>query len=113
MIPLHEEDVKRLESAGYTNFYEPTTEVEFELTGAPYKMKLNEDGSCLFLRDNLCSVYELRPDTCRRYPFIVGDDFILASLSCPGIKWNEKGDPEPYRKASERIAKSIKALIDH
>ena len=112
MIPLYKEDVERLESAGYMDFYEPTTKMEFELTGALYKMKLKEDGSCIFLEGNLCSVYELRPDTCRRYPFIIGEDFILVSLSCPGIKWDEEGNPEPYRKASERIASRIGTLID-
>ncbi len=111
VIPLYEKDIKRLESAGYKGFYEPTTELEFELTGAPYKMKLKRDGSCIFLKDNLCSVYELRPDTCRRYPFIVGDDFILVSISCPGIRWDERGDPEPYRELSREIAARIKKML--
>jgi len=27
------------------------------------------DGSCAFLKDNACSVYEGRPDQCRTFPF--------------------------------------------
>ncbi len=111
VIVLYEEDVRRLEGAGYRDFYEPTTDLERELTGAPYKMKMKEDGSCIFLEGNRCVAYEHRPDTCRRYPFIVGDDFILVSLSCPGVKWDEEGNPEPYRKISERIAERIRGLL--
>ncbi len=112
VIPLYEEDIERLKSAGYEDFYESTDSIEFELTGAPYKMKLRKDGSCIFLEDNMCSVYEIRPDTCRRYPFIVGEDFILVSLSCPGIKWDEEGDPRPYKEASRKIAGKIRALME-
>ncbi len=111
VIVLYEEDVRRLEKAGYRDFYEPTSELERELTGAPFKMRMKEDGSCIFLEGNVCVAYEHRPDTCRRYPFIVGDDFILVSMSCPGVRWNEEGDPEPYREASRRIARKIRRLL--
>ena len=30
------------------------------------------DDSCIFLKDGLCSIYEVRPRTCRLYPFSVG-----------------------------------------
>jgi Fe-S-cluster containining protein len=29
----------------------------------------DEDKACIFLKDNLCSVHEHRPDICRNYPF--------------------------------------------
>lgn len=111
VVVLYEEDVRRLKQAGHRNFYEPTEELERKLTKAPYKMKMREDGSCIFLRGNLCSVYEQRPDTCRRYPFIVGSDFILVSMGCPGVRWDEEGDPEPYRAASMRMAERIRDLL--
>ncbi len=111
VIVLYEEDVKRLEEAGHSGFYEPTSQLERRLTGAPFKMKLKGDGSCFFLEGDRCTVYELRPDTCRRYPFIVGDGLILVSVSCPGVRWGEEGDPEPYREPSKRIINKIRLLL--
>lgn len=111
-IMLYDEDVERIESSGFSGFYERASDLELYLTGAPYRMKLKEDGSCFFLRsDNKCSIYEIRPDTCRRYPFIIGEDFSLASVSCPGIIWEVEGDPEPFREPSRKIANAISKFI--
>lgn len=33
-----------------------------------YMMK-KEGGRCIFLRDDLCSIYDIRPIICRFYPF--------------------------------------------
>ncbi len=32
-------------------------------------MRKTENGKCIFLKDNLCSIYEVRPLVCRVYPF--------------------------------------------
>ena len=32
-------------------------------------LKSNEDGSCVLLKDNKCSIYEFRPQQCATYPF--------------------------------------------
>jgi len=34
-----------------------------------YRMRKTEDGKCLFLKENSCSVYRVRPLICRFYPF--------------------------------------------
>jgi len=34
-----------------------------------YQMTKTEDGKCVFLKDNSCSIYEIRPLICRFYPF--------------------------------------------
>jgi len=34
-----------------------------------YLMRKTFDGKCVFLKDNLCAVYEMRPLICRFYPF--------------------------------------------
>jgi len=34
-----------------------------------YQMRKTEDGKCLFLKDNSCSIYQIRPLICRFYPF--------------------------------------------
>ena len=34
-------------------------------------LKLKDDGSCIFLKDNLCTIYPVRPMTCRVFPLRV------------------------------------------
>jgi len=34
-----------------------------------YRMKKTRDGKCVFLKDNLCTVYKIRPLICMFYPF--------------------------------------------
>jgi len=58
-----------------------------------YRMKKNE-GKCVFLRVNLCSIYDIRPVICRFYPFKLGDlgrhKYVFSYTDeCPGIG---KGD---------------------
>ncbi|MEM2104976.1 MAG: YkgJ family cysteine cluster protein [Candidatus Bathyarchaeia archaeon] len=55
-----------------------------------YRMKKTEEGKCVFLKDNLCMIYEVRPLICRFYPFQLenmGDNkFAFTYTSeCPGI----------------------------
>ena len=54
-----------------------------------FKMK-KKGGKCIFLRDNLCSIYEIRPIICRFYPFKLenlGKNRYRFSYTeeCPGI----------------------------
>lgn len=78
-------------------------------------MGLKEKYPCCFLKDNKCSIYELRPQICRIYPFLVlpdtvkpkrpykiiatretreGSIFHLAiiGLNCPGLGIGEEVD---------------------
>lgn len=55
-----------------------------------YAMKKTEDGICIFLRDKLCSIYEIRPQICRFYPFQLQNlrgnrYFFTYTDECPGI----------------------------
>jgi len=34
-----------------------------------YRLKEQEDGACIFLKDNLCIIYDKRPLQCRTFPF--------------------------------------------
>jgi len=54
-----------------------------------YKMRKN-GGRCIFLRENLCSIYDMRPIICRFYPFKLenlGKNRYVFSYTeeCPGI----------------------------
>ncbi len=69
---------KRLKKEGFISSYREGTEF-FMLT-----QKANED--CYFLdsQTRLCSVYEIRPDTCRDFPSAVGPKINF----CPSEKKN-------------------------
>jgi Fe-S-cluster containining protein len=42
-------------------------------------LRRRENGECVFLEGNLCSVYEARPETCQRYPHLVRGNGSIAS----------------------------------
>ena len=51
-----------------------------ELAAEGRILKRNQDG-CVFLRDNLCSVYEARPQTCELFPHLVkGNGSLLSRM---------------------------------
>lgn len=59
--------------------------------GGPFRYIMRkENGRCAFLRDNLCSIYEVRPIICRFYPFklerVWGRGLRFSyTEECPGI----------------------------
>ncbi len=56
-----------------------------------YEMKKTEEGKCVFLKENQCSIYLLRPLICRFYPFELKFDkdkqlhVFDFTLECPGV----------------------------
>lgn len=60
---------------------------------APYafEMRKQQDGKCIFLRNNQCTIYDLRPLICRFYPFELkfSEDqnhyLFNFTLECPGV----------------------------
>jgi len=58
----------------------------------PYvrQMRKTEDGKCVFLKDDSCSIYQIRPLICRFYPFQLknlGNSGYIFNYTdeCPGI----------------------------
>lgn len=88
-ILLLRSDADRISKETSLDFHEFADEVAgFE--PYIYEMKKPEDGKCFFLKDNRCSIYELRPLICRFYPFELrnlGDNryTFLYTEKCPGI----------------------------
>lgn len=69
-----------------------------------YQMRKTEDGKCVFLRDNSCSIYQIRPLICRFYPFqlknLPNNRYAFTYTDeCPGIG---KG-PQLKRDFFERL----------
>ena len=55
-----------------------------------YEIKKTEEGKCIFLENNRCTIYATRPLICRFYPFELkiahnGKHTFLYTNECPGI----------------------------
>jgi Fe-S-cluster containining protein len=78
-----------------------------------YEMKKSREGKCFFLKDNQCSIYELRPLICRFYPFELKFDteknlhIFDFTLECPGINKGKMMDRKDFEElfllAKERL----------
>lgn len=79
-----------------------------------YRMKKTKDGKCIFLKGNLCTIYQTRPLICVFYPFelkeVENDRYTFAYTSeCPAIG---KG-PQLKKSYFERLfEKSMKMMKD-
>jgi Fe-S-cluster containining protein len=69
-----------------------------------------EDGSCMLLADDRCTVYEHRPLQCRAYPLcgtsLVGREaWDAVAASCPGVGdgrlWSEEQIEQWFRRRDE------------
>jgi hypothetical protein len=80
-----------------------------------YRMKKTKDGKCVFLKDNLCSIYEVRPLICRFYPFqlksLRTNRYVFEyTTECPGIgkgpQLKKEFFEELFKKSTELIIKN-------
>jgi len=60
-VPLTQEDVKRIEGAGYRRFYADTW--------IGTKIVLMPGLTCFFYGDGGCRIYSIRPQICKEFPF--------------------------------------------
>ncbi|MBU0762945.1 MAG: YkgJ family cysteine cluster protein [Candidatus Altiarchaeota archaeon] len=83
VTPLTSKDIKRLEDAGYNNFYVVKGEA----------MIKRVRGKCFFLRDDRCTVHKVRPDVCREFPFFEtwGMGYAQKASFCPALEDIEDG----------------------
>jgi len=65
-------------------------------------LRRGEDGNCMFLENNRCTVYPHRPHICRTYPFMLDGKELLV-FECCGCK---NGEPT---SDTEEIAKDLLA----
>jgi Fe-S-cluster containining protein len=68
-----------------------------------YEMKKRENGKCVFLENNRCTVYSLRPLICRFYPFELkfsnSKKFkFLYTEECPGLNKGQPLNKDYFRK---------------
>ena len=68
-----------------------------------YEMKKREDGKCIFLERNCCTIYAVRPLICRFYPFELqsapgGKYTFLYTAECLGINTGSTLSKNYFRK---------------
>ncbi len=117
-------DFKELLSK-YIGFYQVREEFEERLVfpaistfkgNAFLGLRKKSDGSCVFLKDNLCETYTGRPMVCRSFPFIfeVKKGWLSWGLMakaeeiCPGLGQGE----EVSEKSLEKFGKEIMIEIE-
>jgi len=86
---------------------QPISKFAVEIKGkAPYSYEMKkraEDGKCVFLENNRCTIYPLRPLICRFYPFELKMSRsrkykFLFTAECPGINKGRMLSEDYFRK---------------
>ncbi len=81
-----------------------------------YEMRKNEDGKCVFLESNCCTIYSIRPLICRFYPFELnsygGKYCFRFSEECPGIGKGRIMGEESFRKMLRLARAKHKKVTD-
>jgi len=86
---------------------QPTSKFAVKIKNkAPYVYEMKktaEDGKCVFLENNRCTIYPLRPLICRFYPFELkrvrsGKHKFLFTEECPGINKGRMLSGNYFRK---------------
>lgn len=73
--------------------------------GSAY-IKLNKNGFCPHLKNGLCSIYSIRPQICRAYPFYLDlSSGLNVDILCPGIgqEWTEIKTIRKYINAMFKV----------
>lgn len=102
-MTLSEEDITRIEKLGY--------KIEEFLEEKDGFMALrNIDNHCIFLKNKICSIYEIRPQGCKFYPLIYDfniDDFAIDNL----CEHHDDFDLEIYRPLFDSVQVFVYNLI--
>ncbi len=83
-----------------------------------YSIKKTAKGKCLFLDNNLCSIYDLRPLVCRFYPFELKDSgkgkyVFMGSHECPRLGTGNVLKREAFEKLFKEFMDVMKEEADH
>jgi Fe-S-cluster containining protein len=78
-----------------------------------YRMKMTDEGKCVFLRCASCSIYEIRPVICRFFPFQLknlGKNRYLFAYTeeCPGIGEGSTLEREFFERLFGRFIELMK-----
>ncbi|MEM3696736.1 MAG: YkgJ family cysteine cluster protein [Candidatus Bathyarchaeia archaeon] len=111
-ILLLEVEVERIAKKTSKNIGEFAEKIE----GAKpyvYLMRKTAEGKCVFLKDNLCSIYRIRPLICKFYPFQLenaknGKFKFTYTTECPNIGKGPKLKRSFFEKFLKEAVKIMK-----
>lgn len=106
---------KRIEGKGFKGFLTPADD-----TGLRW-IRRKSNGSCFFLENNQCKIYDVRPAVCRLEPFTIIDynypekqielELNFPSCNaCPGVSTNGLNDINAISEAALAVINKILAL---
>jgi Fe-S-cluster containining protein len=77
-----------------------------------YTMKKTKEGKCVFLKEDLCTIYPMRPLICRFYPFEFKSDrnnryIFTCTDECPGVGEGPKIDGKFFDALFRRLKKQV------
>jgi len=111
-ILLLESEAKMIASHTSRRIFDFSGEIKDKLPYA-YEMKKTSEGKCVFLKNNQCSIYPLRPLICMFYPFelkfvekkgLHNFDF---TLECPGINQGKAFHEKDFKKLFKLAQKNL------
>lgn len=75
--PVTDADIARIREGGYDDFVRDDM-----------KALKRVNGRCMFLKDDRCSIHEIRPQVCRDYPFfkLYGVGYCRKATFCPALE---------------------------
>jgi len=82
------------------------------------RLKVQDDGHCIMMKDGRCSIHRIKPETCRAGPFtfdVTGDRinvYLKHERICPVVGLL-KTVPEAYRTQYDLAAQHIAQLVTH
>jgi Fe-S-cluster containining protein len=112
-VDLNEQ--KQIEAKGYKGFLTSPDEAGLRW------IKRKKDGSCIFLENNKCKIYSVRPVICKLEPFTIADynyhqkrieldlNFPF-SCACEGVTEKGSVNVEEVARAAQEMVKKILAL---
>lgn len=114
VFPFEIRDISERTGLGREDIAIPTPSEDTDAAGNihTFEWVLRKNGDCIFLRNDLCRIYECRPYICKTYPFYLLEGRLIAS-ECNGIG-GEIGDTESLKLAAllkERYITEIKESI--
>lgn len=79
-----------------------------------YQMVKTEAGKCIFLKNNSCSIYPIRPLICKFYPFELkkdsnGEYAFTYTSECPAIGKGPELRRNYYEKLFKKLIKEMKS----
>ncbi len=77
-------------------------------------LKKNDEGDCIFLKDDLCMIHEIRPGACASFPFVFkkdtdGINWGLSAMKeiCPGIGTGPVVNESDLLETAQRVLEDL------